>query len=142
MKYIEFLLEFQRTLIYVALESLSPIFMLPNVEGGQYSSNPEKWKRLVIEFIVKNLQAKLIEEFPSRQIELGDSRIHQICEILNNSDPTENPEIWMVMQFSGTDELSRILSIYGLNQWEGIHKKINPEFIEELSRRYERASNF
>lgn len=57
----ELALEYQRTLIYLGLEDISAVFMLPEIGGGQGVNENGLWVSAVTRFLRVNLRCGFIE---------------------------------------------------------------------------------
>jgi hypothetical protein len=122
--------------VFAAMDCFSATDMLSTVNGGQFGGHPDKWNAAVLEFLSLNLNCELI----SIVNYLGENKLNpeDAMRMLSSSDPTGNPEIWMVIQFTGTTKLKSLLEKFGLLNWESIHKQLNDIFISELFQVYNR----
>lgn len=126
-------LPYQRSLIFAALEFFSASDLLREAHGGQSGANVWAWKNAVITFLHRNLVSELIVlelDSVAHDPEVVDSNV---LDALMGSDPNENPEIWMGIQFRGTDKLISLAAFHGMLGWDCIQSSLNRDFIDAVS---------
>jgi hypothetical protein len=129
-------LAYQRSLIYLSLEDCSATFLLAEYAGGLSGANLEKWKATTIEFLIRNLNGKLISTsvMPS-SVEAFDDQ--ELCDLFFKTDPNENVEIWFGIQFAGTEKLRCLVQANDLFGWDKFHGDLNENFIKTISSIYD-----
>lgn len=124
-------LEYQKSLIYCALEDASASELLPGVEGGRYGSNPNAWKISVADFLSKAIQKKwlLVKDglgyFSSSPV--AEDVVHIYC----NAELSDKL-LWMGVQFVATEKLIDQLKRENLLSWEALHSYLNENLAIEL----------
>lgn len=123
---------YQRTLIYIGLEDISAVFMLPDVAGGQGVNKNGFWVAAVARFLRLNLSCNFIE-IAERGGLIGDEESPRLIEsIYLKSHPEERPDIWMGVQFSATKRLESLLIENNILRWEAMSDRVSGNFIDSI----------
>lgn len=128
-------LPYQKSLIFAALDDFSASDLLGGVHGGQFGGEMFAWKGAVICFLRRNTFSELIAFRISVDEKVLDT--HEMLNLFSNSDPNINPEVWMGIQFYGTEKLRSIIASHGMLGWEHVKSPVNGNLIDAISRVYE-----
>ncbi|BEP53036.1 hypothetical protein GmRootV118_02800 [Variovorax sp. V118] len=130
-------LSYQRTLIYLGLEDISAVFMLPEIGGGQGVNEDGLWVTSVAIFLRINLNCGFIEIASGSEL-IENCDVPSLLEsVYLKSSPESQPEIWMGIQFSATKKLNDLLRLNNLLRWEAMSEEVNHGFIGSVFDAYE-----
>lgn len=137
----EILQAYQDSLIYACLDDFAALSAMHGLYGGQDGTRGNEWVRTTVDFIYRNLEAKLIEVVP-QQHQFRKMSPNKLCKNLIRSSPIEgdlgkNDDMWETLFFKGTAALELMVTKYQLLDWKYFRSPIHPEFLAELSRLYE-----
>jgi len=129
---------YQKTLVYLGLEDISAVFMLPEIGGGQDVNKNGLWTSAVADFLYANFLVGLIEISSGQELLQGNDAPELLRAVYLNSSPQDRPEIWMGVQFAATKRLLDFLEFHNLLQWGAISEKVNQDFIDLIFDLYEK----
>ena len=126
---------YQNSLIFAALDDFSASDLLGGVHGGQFGGEMSAWKSAVICFLRRNTFSELI----AFRISVDEKflGVHEMLNLFSNSDPNINPEVWIGIQFHGTERLRSIIATHGMLGWEHVKSPVNEDLIVAITQIYE-----
>ncbi|HSV51817.1 MAG TPA: hypothetical protein VLJ57_06860 [Burkholderiaceae bacterium] len=134
------LLEYQRSLIYLALDEKSVSSMLPGYAGGGYTGDVERWRNAALGFLWRNLSSGLIAvSVPTPLVPTSMPSLDLYSLFARASQNLEDERefnLWNAVQFSGTAHLTRMLRDHALCDWSFYSGALNIELIRALLKTY------
>ena len=125
-------LSYQKTLIYLGLEDIAAVFMLPEIGGGQGLNENGSGVSAVTGFLHINALCGFIEISSGEEILEGDDAPESLKAAYLNSSPEDRPEIWMGIQFSATNKLRELLEKNNLLRWDAMSEELSQGFIDSI----------